>query len=202
MRNLLKVVASVVAGLLVGALAVAYWPRMKPPPNARSAVEQPQFVVSPAAAATPTAISTDVARAAPPAEKAATDKLAVALRAGPQSAPTDAAPALRAFALTPTGAVRAVGDEQTARMRAQGLIALAEGDIAAARAFLARAAAAGDARALLVLGDTYDPATLARLGAIGLKGDAAQARAYYARALTAGVAAARQRLAALESPPD
>jgi hypothetical protein len=200
MRALLKVVAGVFAGLLVAALAVAYWPRIKPPPNARPAVEQPQFVA--AAAATPTPVSGPAARAAPPAEKTATDKLAVALRAAAQSSPNDAAPTPRLFALTQTGAVRAVGDEQTARMRAQGLIALAEGDIAAARAFLERAAEAGDARALLVLGDTYDPATLARLGAVGLKGDAAQARAYYARALTAGVAAARERLAARESPRD
>jgi hypothetical protein len=200
MRALLKVVAGVFAGLLVGALAVAYWPRIKPPPNARPAVEQPQFVAAPAAAATP--VSGSAALAAPPAEKTATDKLAVALRAATQSPADDAAPSPRPLASALTGAVRGVGDGQTARMRAQGLIAFADGDIAAARAFLERAAEAGDARALLVLGDTYDPATLARLGAVGLKGDAAQARAYYSRALTAGLAAARQRLAALESPPD
>jgi len=45
-------------------------------------------------------------------------------------------------------------------LRAQGLVALAGGDVAAARAFLERAADAGDARALLVLGDAYDPGTL------------------------------------------
>ena len=77
-------------------------------------------------------------------------------------------------------------------------MALAGGDVAGARAFLERAAEAGDARALLVLGDTYDPTTLARLGAIGVKGDVARARDYYGRAREAGLVAARPRLAAAE----
>ena len=76
---------------------------------------------------------------------------------------------------------------------------LAAGDIAGARAFLERAAEAGDARSLLVLGDTYDPATLSRLGALGLKGDPARAHDYYARALSAGVAGARERIALRDS---
>ena len=78
-------------------------------------------------------------------------------------------------------------------------MAFAEGDIATARAFLKRAAEAGDARALMALGDTYDPMTLSRLGAIGIKGDEVAARAYYSRALTAGVGGARERIAALAS---
>ena len=78
-------------------------------------------------------------------------------------------------------------------------MALAAGDIAGARAFLERAAEAGDTRALLVLGDTYDPSTLARMGAVGLKGDATRARDYYSRALAAGVTAARDRIASRES---
>ena len=60
----------------------------------------------------------------------------------------------------------------------------------------------GDARALLLLGGAYDPSTLGRMGALGLKGDAGRARDYYARALSAGVDAARQRIAALEAQPD
>jgi TPR repeat protein len=85
------------------------------------------------------------------------------------------------------------------RLCAQGLVAFAKGDIATARAFLQRAAEAGDARALMALGDTYDPTTLARLGAVGLKGDEAAARNYYSRALAAGIGGARQRIAALAS---
>ena len=71
--------------------------------------------------------------------------------------------------------------------------------MAGARAFLERAADEGDKRALMVLGDTYDPATLTRLGAMGIRGDAGRARDYYAQALAAGVGAARQRIAALDS---
>ena len=79
-----------------------------------------------------------------------------------------------------------------------GRARLWDGDVAGARAFLERAADAGDARALLVLGDAYDPATLTRLGAVGLKGDSSRARDYYKRASDAGLAAARQRIAAIE----
>ena len=49
----------------------------------------------------------------------------------------------------------------------------------------------------MALGDTYDPTTLSRLGALGLKGDEAVARSYYSRALAAGVGGARERIAAL-----
>ncbi len=80
---------------------------------------------------------------------------------------------------------------------AEGLVAFAKGDIATARAFLKRAAERGDPRALMALGDSYDPATLAHLGAVGLKGDEAAARGYYSRALSAGVGGARERIAAL-----
>ena len=83
------------------------------------------------------------------------------------------------------------------RLCAEGLIAFAKGDIAEARAFLKRAAEDGDPRALMALGDTYDPTTLSRLGALGLKGDESVARGYYSRALAAGVGGARERIAAL-----
>ena len=78
-------------------------------------------------------------------------------------------------------------------------MAFAKGDIATARAFFVSAAQAGDPRALVALGDTFDPATLTRLGVIGLKGDGAKARDYYARALAAGASGARERLASLAS---
>ena len=48
----------------------------------------------------------------------------------------------------------------------------------------------------MVLGETYDPASLARMGVLGIKGDAAKARDYYAKALAAGMGAARERMAA------
>ena len=90
--------------------------------------------------------------------------------------------------------------ESAGRLCAQGLVALAAGDIAGARLYLERAADSGDVRAFMVLGETYDPASLARMGVLGIKGDAARARDYYAKALAAGMGAARERMAALEAP--
>ncbi len=181
---LLKSVAGLFAGVAVGALGLAYWPQIQPAmAPARPVVEQPQRV----------------ALSAPALDKSAVDKLALALRdVQPNDAPAGSGQ-MRGLALTPTTNVDFNGPSEDARrFRAQGLVALAGGDVAAARAFLERAADAGDARALLVLGDAYDPGTLTRLGAVGLKGDPARARDYYQRASDAGLAAARQRIVASE----
>jgi hypothetical protein len=199
MSILLKAAAGLFAGVNVGLLTFAFWPRIEPAVvTARPAVEQPTFVTG--AVATKSALSMAAAIAAPAADKAAIDKLAFALRDG--LVPADGASPTGALALMPITATSANANDAALRLRAQGLVALAGGDVAGARAFLERAAEGGDARALLVLGDTYDPATLARMGAVGLKGDAARARDYYARALTAGVAAGRDRMAALDAQQD
>ena len=58
-----------------------------------------------------------------------------------------------------------------------------KGEILSARILLQRAAAAGSAEAALKLGMTFDPAYLAKTGAVGFAGDAAQARAWYERAV-------------------
>jgi len=184
MPFLLKSIAGLFTGVAVGALGLAFWPQVQPTTvAARLAVEQPQQVVQSA----PIGL-----------EKSAIDKLALALRgAQPDAAPAAAGPT-RGLTLTPTDVDFSAPSDDARRFRAEGLVALAGGDVAAARAFLERAADAGDARALLVLGDAYDPATLTRLGAIGVKGDASRARDYYQQASDAGLAAARQRIAAIE----
>jgi TPR repeat protein len=181
---LVKSLAGLFAGVAVGALSLAYWPQIQPRTvAARPAVEQPQRVAQSASVAI---------------EKSAFDKLAQALRdVQPEAAQTVVGPT-RDLTVTPTNVNFSGPNDDARRFRAQGLVALAGGDVAAARAFLERAADAGDARALMVLGDAYDPATLARLGAIGVKGDASRARDYYQRASDAGLAAARQRIAATE----
>jgi TPR repeat protein len=143
-------------------------------------VEQPVFV---AQAAAPTQRTT--ATSAHPIAKDVMNKLATALR-GPT---TDATPI----------ASLSIPIDDARRLCAEGLVAFANGDIATARAFLQRAAEDGDARALMALGDTYDPTTLTRLGAVGVKGDEGTARSYYSRALAAGVGGARERIAALAS---
>jgi hypothetical protein len=64
--------------------------------------------------------------------------------------------------------------------RANALIAT--GDIAAARLVLRRAAEAGDGRAAMTLGGTYDPAVLEKLGVHGVVPDLAMARSWYEKA--------------------
>ena len=164
----------------------ACWPRLEPSAlNVKAAVEQPVFVKPPVAVAALKA----PAVAAQPFAKEAIGKLASALRDQP-SAPREKAGA-------GPGAELAIPIDDARRLCAEGLVAFAKGDIATARAFFVSAAEAGDARALVALGDTFDPATLVRLGVVGLKGDGAKARDYYARALAAGATGARERLASL-----
>lgn len=75
---------------------------------------------------------------------------------------------------------------------------LREGDVAAARLMLERGAAGGDAAALLALGETYDPAMLARLGVRGgVRADIDRARDLYKRARESGSLDAGRRLEAM-----
>jgi hypothetical protein len=74
---------------------------------------------------------------------------------------------------------------------------LGDGDVAAARLLLRRAAEAGSAEGAFTLGTTFDPVSLARLGAIGAAADLAKARQWYRRAAELGSSAASQQLAGL-----
>jgi len=173
-----KIAAGLISGVCAGLLVFAFLPRIEPSATmVKAAVEQPVFVKrAPMAPATLAAIQ-------PIAPREAINKLASALRAP-------------AADNTPIASLTMPIDEAR-RLFAEGLIAFAKGDIATARAFFKRAAEAGDPRALVALGDTYDPTTLNRLGAIGIKGDESAARGYYARAQAAGVSGARERIASL-----
>ena len=174
-----KIVAGLIAGCFAGALVIAFLPRIQPSAaSQRAAVEQPVFVQRVVAPASQKAII-----AHPIIAKEAINKLASALH-GPSTDTDPIAPL-------------SIPIDDARRLCAEGLVAFAKGDIATARAFLERAAEGGDARALMALGDTYDPTTLARLGSVGVKGDEAAARSYYSRALAAGVGGARERIASL-----
>ena len=84
--------------------------------------------------------------------------------------------------------------EDGARYLARGRALLTSGDVASARLFLERASNAGLAEAAMELAETYDPATVARLSAVGLVGDREQAKAWYMRAQTLGSFEATERL--------
>jgi hypothetical protein len=91
--------------------------------------------------------------------------------------------------------------DEIATLVKRGQDFIANGDLAAARLLLRRAAEAGSADAALTLGTTYDPVMLRRIGAIGATADLAQARQWYQRAAELGSTAASQQLAGLGDPP-
>jgi len=87
--------------------------------------------------------------------------------------------------------------EEIAILLKRGKDLLDNGDLAAARLLLRRAAEAGSAEGALMLGTTFDPVELRRLGAIGARPDLAKARQWYQRAAELGSSAASQQLAGL-----
>lgn len=71
---------------------------------------------------------------------------------------------------------------EIAELLARGDSFVVIGDIASARVFYERAASAGDGRAALRMGTTFDPAFLRRAGLPRTFGDPTQARSWYRRA--------------------
>jgi TPR repeat protein len=78
-----------------------------------------------------------------------------------------------------------------AELLAHGDSLLHNGDIASARLFYERAAGAGDGRAALRLGATFDPEFLGRLGLDKLQANPAEARSWYSRARDLGTVDAK-----------
>jgi hypothetical protein len=76
---------------------------------------------------------------------------------------------------------------------------LKAGQIAAARLVLQRAADARDPRGTLMLGATYDPIILERVGVLGLTADAETARIWYEKAKEFGSSEAPRRIEMLAS---
>jgi hypothetical protein len=99
----------------------------------------------------------------------------------------------------PAPAVRRLDADEIAALIRRGEEFVANGDLAAARLMLQRAAEAQDARAALALAATYDPSVLAQLGIRGLAGDATMARAWYQKAKEFGSDEASRRLELLAS---
>jgi hypothetical protein len=87
--------------------------------------------------------------------------------------------------------------EQIALFMRRGEELLSTGDLFGARLVLERAARAGNVRAALLLGGTYDQILPSQLGAGRNATDQAKARAWYERAKELGSSEARQRLDAL-----
>jgi len=96
-------------------------------------------------------------------------------------------------------ALRQLDADEIATLIRRGEEFIANGDLAAARLMLQRAAEAGDARAALALAGTYDPNVLEQLGVKGFAPDIALAQAWYEKAKDFGSADAPQRLERLAS---
>ena len=77
---------------------------------------------------------------------------------------------------------------------------LEQGNVSAARLLFGRAAEAGYGPAARAMGTTFDAASLAQIGVLGITPDPKEAAAWYQRALALGDADARAPLEALNNP--
>jgi hypothetical protein len=97
------------------------------------------------------------------------------------------------------GASPRLSTEENAELLARGDALLRTGDVASARLFYERAANAGEARAALRVGATFDPAFLGPDALRGVRSDPAEASYWYRRARDLGEPEAEPRLKSLET---
>lgn len=92
-----------------------------------------------------------------------------------------------------------LNEEEQSKLLGQGLVMLASGNVNSARLLLQRAADAGNARAALILGDTYDSERLSRIGATSVVPDRDKAAFWYSRADELGAPEAKERLSQINA---
>jgi hypothetical protein len=114
--------------------------------------------------------------------------------------PKTAAPAVQEPGPTPSSPDPRLPAEQLAALVARGDGFVQMRDLTSARLYFERAAEAGDGRAALRMGETFDPAFLARAGIRGVQGDRQQAILWYQRARERGEAEATRRLEEIQRP--
>jgi hypothetical protein len=90
-----------------------------------------------------------------------------------------------------------LSSQEVDRLTNLGEKMLAQGDVASARRLLEHAAQARSARAALLLGATYDPEGLRKMGVLGMRPDLEKAQTWYSRAAEYGSSEASRRLAGL-----
>ncbi|HEY7644989.1 MAG TPA: SH3 domain-containing protein, partial [Hyphomicrobiales bacterium] len=94
--------------------------------------------------------------------------------------------------------LRADESNRVANLIAHGHKMIDVGYFAGARAYFKRAAEAGSGDAALLLGATFDPEFIDKIGAHGIKADPQEARGWYDRAKQLGVEDAETKLRALK----
>ena len=115
----------------------------------------------------------------------------------PANAPVSGPNSPAATALAPP--ISGLSKAELTELLHHGDTLLRIGDISSARLFYERAADAGDGRAALRLGASFDPEFLGRLGLGKLQADPAEARSWYSRARDLGEIDAKRRLNSLET---
>ena len=115
----------------------------------------------------------------------------------PANAPVSAPNSTAATALAPP--ISGLSEAELTELLHHGDALLRTGDISSARLFYERAADAGDGRAAVRLGATFDPEFLGRLGLGKLQADPAEAGLWYSRARDLGEVDAKRRLNSLET---
>jgi hypothetical protein len=101
-----------------------------------------------------------------------------------------------------TPATPRLSDIEVSELLTQGDAYFSTGDVTSARLFYERAAAAGDGRAALRLGATFDPAFLRRAGLRNVQGDVAKAQSWYTLAADLGAIEAAHQLSRVETSRD
>lgn len=174
-----------------------------PPRPAKMADRVGELRIPPAARPQPAPAAPEtVARLEEPAPAVAPGQLKPWPQATPMPAPAAPAAAAAPPAAAPPAAARApvtrqLDPEEIDTLIKRGEAFFNQGDISGARLMLQRAAEAGNARAALALGGTFDPDVLRKMGVLGFHADAAQARKWYERAVALGSGEASRRLAGL-----
>jgi TPR repeat protein len=102
--------------------------------------------------------------------------------------------ALASATAQPKAAQSNLSTENIAALVARGDAFVVAGDISSARLLYERAVEAGDGRAALRMGATFDPAFLDQVNIRGAFGDQRQALSWYRRARDLGQAEAERRL--------
>jgi hypothetical protein len=179
------------------AAAVAAAPPIEQPPTNKPAVEVRGAPLRSAAVSTSTLNETDQRIIGISPASAATTAVGVVAGTSPSSNRSEVAPAVSPPAMSspvPAPAMRALTREEIEPLVRRGRELVAEGDIAAGRLLLTRAAEAGDGQAAHALAGTYDAIVLGKLKVIGVVPDDHLARLWYEKAAALGVSEAGRRL--------
>jgi hypothetical protein len=160
---------------------------------ARASAGEKDVALNAAAFPAPTeAPATDGKDGVPRLDRVLALKVPTDTSAAPANAPIPAPTSPAAIALAPP--TSGFSSAEITELLDHGDSLLHNGDVASARLFYERAADAGDGRAALRLGATFDPEFLGRLGLGKMQANPAEARLWYSRARDLGEADAKRRL--------